>query len=181
MPQATAETLAEALPHVLAAPKDDAPIQTLCFRKGFGKRDFRDSLTLTVAEGIPGERWLKHPWMKLADGSPDPRIQLSILGARVVEAVVTEPDMLHPGDTIIADMDFSEENLPVGTRLQIGTAVVEVSDLWNDACVKWKKRYGKPAFDWVRAPGHPELRLRGVLCRIIEDGEVTLTDRIRKI
>lgn len=181
MPFATAEDLHRALPHVLAAPKDDAPIHTLCFRPGFGKRDFRDRLTLTADQGIPGERWMKHPWMKLEDGSPDPRIQVSILGIRVMQAVMTEPGMLHPGDPIVADMEFSHANMPVGTRLQLGTAVVEVSDVWNDACVKWKARYGTPALDWVRAPGHPELRLRGVLCRIVQDGEVTLTDRIRKI
>ncbi|WP_347139477.1 hypothetical protein [Paracoccus sp. SSK6] len=180
--QATPEDLARALPHVLAAPRDDAAVEWLCFRPGFNKRIFPHRLTLTRAEGIPGERWLKAPWLKLADGSPDPRIQVSILPRRVMDAVWLDRETtLYPGDTMVCDLDMSHANLPVGTLLQAGTAVLRVSDVFNDACVKWKIRYGKPAKDWIVAPGHPDLRLRGILCSIEADGEVALGDRIRKL
>ena len=180
--QATPEDLARALPHVLAAPKDDAAVECLCFRPGFNQRSFPDRLTLTRDGGIPGERWTAAPWLKLADGSPDPRIQVSILPRRVMDAVWLDRDnMPHPGDTIICDLDMSHANLPVGTLLQAGTAVLRVSDVFNDGCVKWKVRYGKAAKDWIVAPGHPELRLRGILCSIERDGEVALGDRIRKL
>lgn len=175
-------TLAAALPHILEAPKTDAPIRQLCLRPDYGQRAFVSSLTLTRDQGIPGERWTTAPWMRLADGSPDPRIQVSILPARVLDLVWHPEDAApHPGDPIVADIDTSLTNLPAGTRLQAGTAVLEVSDLFNEACVKWKTRYGAAAKAWVTAPGHPDLRLRGVLCRIIGDGEVTLTDRLQVI
>ncbi|WP_241741530.1 hypothetical protein [Paragemmobacter straminiformis] len=171
-----------ALPHVLAAPKDAAPVLQLCLRPDYGQRAFPDRVTLTREGGIPGERWAKAPWLKLADGTGDPRIQVSILPKRVLDLVWREGDAEpHPGDTIIADLDTSLANLPEGTLLACGTAVLRVSDVFNDACVKWKVRYGAEAKDWVVAPGHPELRLRGVLCSIERDGEVRLGDVICKL
>lgn len=182
IPQATPEDLARALPHVLDAPRDDAPVEILCFRPGFNQRTFPPRLTLTRAGGIPGERWLTRPWMRLPDGAPDPRIQVSILPRRVMDAVWLDRDRTpHPGDTIVCDLVMTEENLPAGSLLSIGGAVVRVSDVFNDGCVKWKVRYGRPAKDWITAPGHPPLRLRGILCSVEKDGEVALGDRIRRI
>ena len=179
MPHATAAELAAALPHIAAAPKTDAPIAMLCFRPGFGLRTHPQSLRLTRAHGIPGERWLTAPWLKLADGSPDPRIQVSILPARVLDLVWRSRDTtVHPGDPIVADLDTSHANTPPGTLIRAGTAVLRVSDEPNDGCVKWKARYGADALAWVAAPAHRQLRLRGVLCAIEQDGTVTATDRL---
>ncbi|WP_418904099.1 hypothetical protein [Cereibacter sphaeroides] len=178
----TAEELAAALPHILAAPKTDAPIVSLCWRAGFNRRSFPDRLLLTRRCGIPGERWLKQPWLRLPDGRPDPRIQVSILPARVCELVWRDRQGTpHPGDTIVADLDTTEANLPVGSLLRAGTAVLRVSDVFNDGCAKWKARYGVAAKDWIVAPGHAALRLRGILCSIEEGGVVAATDRLRKL
>lgn len=180
--QVTTEELTRALPHVLAAPKTDAPIATLCLRPGYGERQFPDRIVMTREGGIPGERWTTTPWMRLADGSPDPRIQVSILPTRVMDLVWRDrAGTPHPGDPIVADLDMTEANLPVGTLLQAGTAVLRVSDAFNDACVKWKLRYGAAAKDWIVAPGHPALRLRGVLCSVEVDGGVWMTDQIKVI
>lgn len=180
-PVTMAELMA-ALPHVLAAPKTDGPIQSLCFRPGFNERQFPDSLTLTRDQGVPGERWLTSPWLRLPDGRPDPRIQVSILPLRVMDLVWRDRDGTpHPGDTMVADLDMSEANLPEGTLVQAGTAVLRVSSVFNDGCVKWKARYGADAKDWITAPGHPELRLRGVLCSVEKDGVVSLNDRLQKL
>jgi len=178
-PITTAELVA-ALPHVLAAPKTDTPVTMLCFRPAPGQRLFPQTLRLTRAMGIPGERWLTAPWLRLPDGSPDPSIQVSILPVRVMDLVWRDrTNTPHPGDTMIADLDCSEESLPVGTLMQAGTAVLRVSGTFNDACVKWKVRYGQAAKDWIVAPGHPALRLRGILCAVERDGEVALGDRLQ--
>jgi hypothetical protein len=182
MPMVTTEALMAALPHVLAAPRDDAPVAQLCLRPGYGQRSFPDRITLTRDRGIPGERWLTAPWLRLPDGRPDPAIQVSILPLRVMDLVWTDRDATpHPGDPIVADLLTTEENLPEGTLLQAGSAVLRVSGVWNDACVKWKVRYGEAAKDWITAPGHRELRLRGILCSIAADGEVALGDRLRRV
>ncbi|MGL4319402.1 MAG: hypothetical protein ACRCS3_00920 [Paracoccaceae bacterium] len=178
----TADELKAALPHVLAAPKDKARIQQLCFRPARNERTFPESLTLTRAAGVPGERWLTEPWMRLADGAPDPDIQVSILPARVLDLVWQPGDAApHPGDTMVADMDMSVANLPPGTLLQVGTAVLRVSGVFNEACVKWKARYGAAAKDWITAPGHPELRLRGILCAVEQDGVARVGDVLQKV
>ncbi len=176
----TAEALSAALPHVLAAPKDAGPVTLLCTRPARNLRAFPARLTLTRACGIPGERWLTEPWLRLPDGSPDPAIQVSILGRRVLNLVWDgSEDPPHPGDPIVADLDLSEANLPEGSLLQAGTALLRVSGVFNDGCVKWKVRHGVAAKDWITAPGHPALRLRGVLCSVEQDGEVALGDLIR--
>ena len=178
-PVTTAE-LMTALPHILSAPKTDAPIASLCFRPAMNQRQFPATLTLTQAAGVPGERWLTLPWLRLADGSPDPDIQVSILPQRVLDLVwrdrVGTP---HPGDTIVADLDCSMASLPPGTMIRAGSAVLRVSGLFNEGCVKWKVRYGADARAFNDAPGHPELRLRGVLCAVVQDGAVSLTDRLQ--
>lgn len=175
------DDLMAALPHVLSAPRE-GPVRQLCLRPGFGKRAYPDRISMTRDGGIPGERWATTPWLKLPDGSPDPAIQVSILPSRVLDLVWREGDgSVHPGDPIVADLLTTEEALPEGSLLQAGTAVLRVSSVWNDACVKWKARYGADAKAWVTLPGHRELRLRGILCAVEKDGEVALGDMIRRI
>jgi hypothetical protein len=176
----TADALTVALPHILSAPKDAGPITCLCTRPARNQRAFPDRLVLTRATGIPGERWLTEPWLRLPDGRPDPAIQISILGARVLDLVWHGTDTPpHPGDPIVADLDLGAANLPEGTLLQAGTAILRVSAVANDGCVKWKTRYGEAAMNWITDPAHQGLRLRGVLCSVERDGEVTLRDLIR--
>ena len=171
-----------ALPHILAAPKNDATIETLCFRPDYGQRTFPDRIQLSVARGIEGERWTKAPWLKLADGSGDPRIQVSILPKRIMDLCWRDrANTPHPGDTIVADIDVTENNMPVGTRLQIGTAVIEVSDKFNTACIKWKERYGEESLRWLNHRLYHPLRLRGILCSVVKDGEISTKDRICKL
>lgn len=179
--QITLEELQAALPDVLAAPKDKAPIEQLCLRPDVGVRNFVGEMQLTREFGIPGERWNYAPWLTLEDGRADPRIQISILGKRVLDLVYNNPEnMIHPGDSFIADMDFSHENMPDGTLLKIGSAVLRVSDKFNHACQKWKDRYGEDALRWIVMPNNRQYRLRGVLCEVVEDGKVKPGDLIQK-
>jgi len=177
------EILNAALPLILQAPKDHAEIEMLCIRPDYGQRNFVDQINVTRKGGIQGCRWSKHPWLKMPDGSGDPRIQVSILPRRVLDLMWRQgdTDVPHPGDTFIVDMDLSEANLPVGTILNVGTAKLKVSSKWNDACVKWKVRYGVDALNWVRQADHVKLRLRGILCSVYKDGVIANGDRLTKI
>lgn len=177
-----AADLMAALPHVLAAPRDAGPVTMLCLRPGVGLRTFPQMLRLTRDEGIPGDRWRDRPWLRLPDGRPDPAIQVAILPARVLDLVWRDrAGTPHPGDPVVADLDMTEANLPEGALLRAGTAVLRVSGVWNDGCVKWKARYGAAAKAWITAPGHRELRLRGVLCSVEQDGELRVGDLLRKM
>lgn len=182
MTHATLDQLNAALPHIRQAPRDNAPIETLCFRPGYNQRRIVDELEMSVDGGITGERWLIAPWLRLEDGSPDPRIQVSILSKRVMDAVwLDRSGAPHPGDPIVADIETSYDSLPVGTRLQVGSAILEVSDAFNEGCVKWKVRYGADAKDWLVSPENTPLRLRGLLCRIVKSGTVTQSDRLIRV
>lgn len=181
MTQITLSELNAALPNVLAAPKDNAPIEQLCLRPGVMQRTFVDEMQLTREFGIPGERWNTEPWLRLENGQADPRIQVSILGVRTLDLVWRDRENSpHPGDSFIADMDFSYENMPDGILLHIGSATLRVSDKFNHACVKWKDRYGEDALRWVVTPDNRKHRLRGVLCEVVTDGWVKTGDIIRK-
>lgn len=167
-----------ALPYVTAAAKTDSLIDLLCIRPARGLRVFPDSLTLSTQGGVLGDRWLETAWLKLSDGRPDPRIQVSILPKRVLDLIWKDrQNTLHPGDQIIADLNTSAENLPFGTKIIAGTAILQISDVPNLGCAKWKVRYGADALQWTKS--HSDLRLRGVLCAIVQDGILTKNDRLQ--
>ncbi len=171
-----------ALDHIRAAPSSGATIGQLCFRPDYGLRTYPDSLEMTVDKGIIGERWIKKPWLTLPDGAPDPRIQVSILSQRVMDLCCRQhPDALHPGDPIVVDMDLSVANLPTGTRLRAGSAILEVSDKFNTACVKWHDRYGNDSLRWINKHENRDYRLRGILCKIVQDGTVNVGDQLVKL
>lgn len=178
----TRAELDAALPHLLSAPQDQAPIEQLCLRPGYGQRQFVQDVDMTRDRGIPGERWLDAPWLRLENGRPDPRIQVSILGRRITDLVWRDRNGTpHPGDTIIADLDCSQANMPEGQLLQVGTARLRVSGLFNDACAKWKSRYGADAWAFVRDDRNRRYRLRGILCEVVGDGRARIGDPICKI
>jgi hypothetical protein len=175
----TEEALAAALPHVLAAPKENGVVHLLCTRPDYNQRIYPVQMTLTRTGGVEGDFEMRKPWLKLADGTPDIRIQVSVLPARVLDLVWRDREtQAHPGDAIVADFDMTEANLPTGSLIRVGTAVLRVSDLWNDGCVKWKARYGRPAYDWVSSAKHEKYRLRGILCSVEQDGVLKIGDRI---
>ncbi|MEM9715092.1 MAG: hypothetical protein AAF826_01110 [Pseudomonadota bacterium] len=177
----TTAELEAALPHLLDAPKDAAMVEQIVYRADYGLRDFPGEIEVTRECGIPGERWGKAPWAKLPDGSPDPGIQVAILNPRLRDLVWRDRENTpHPGDTLTADLDFSEANLPEGQLLSVGSAILRVSNIWNDACVKFKARYGEDAYWFVRKPEHKHLRLRGLLCAVEKDGIIRVGDVIRK-
>jgi len=178
-------TLAEceaALSHVIDAPKDGAIINELCLRPDVGARAFPDSLELTVENGIIGDRWKTSPWLRLPDGSPDPKIQVSVLSKRVMDLCWRDQKNKgrHPGDPLVVDMDLGMENLPVGTRLNVGSAVIEVSVQFNTGCVKWRNNYGAESVRWINRRANRPYRLRGILCSIVQDGVVRVGDRLLK-
>ena len=177
-----AATLAAALPEVLAAPQTNGEVRLLCARPKPNQRNFPDVLILTRTVGVVGDFEASRPWLVLEDGSPDPRNQVSIMSSRVLDLVWQgRVPRSHPGDNIAVDLDLSHANLPTGALLQVGTAILRVSDEPNDGCVKWKVRFGKPAYDWVRARDHKPYRLRGLFCSVEQDGMVQLGDRLAKL
>jgi hypothetical protein len=180
-PATTAE-LAAALPAILAAPRDAGAVRLLCVRPRPNARNFPTVLTLTRANAVAGDSESSRPWLTLPDGTPDPRTQVSIIPWQVLDLVWRDRDRIpHPGDNIAADMNLTADNLPPGTLLAAGTAVLRVSDVPNPGCAKWKVRYGADAHAWTTAPRHLPLRLRGLFCAVHKDGELRLGDSLHRL
>ncbi len=178
----TSAELAVLLPQVLAAPKDQGQVRLLCSRPKPNARTFPEVFGVTRSHGVEGDFEMSRPWLVLPDGSPDPRNQVSILSWRVLDMVWRERNPLaYPGDNIAVDMNLTEENLPVGTLLAVGTAVLRISDEPNDGCAKWKVRCGRDAQAWVGATDHLPLRLRGLFCSVEQDGVIRLGDMMRRL
>jgi hypothetical protein len=132
---------------------------------------------LDTAQGLVGDDWLAR-----AGESPDPATQLTLMSSRVI-GLITDGDRERwplAGDQLYVDLDLSPENLPPGTRLAAGTAIVEVTDVPHTGCAKFTARFGPAAIRFVNSPPGRELRLRGMYVRVVEPGIVRPGDAISK-
>ena len=105
------------------------------------------------------------------------------MNARVVDLVAAgdRQRWALAGDQIYVDLDISEENLPAGTRLALGSAVIEVTPEPHTGCVKFSSRFGNAAHRFVNTKTHRHLRLRGLNAKVVEPGTVSTGDTIRKL
>jgi MOSC domain-containing protein YiiM len=104
------------------------------------------------------------------------------MNARAAEAIAGDRDRWAlAGDQLYVDLDISQANLPPGSRIQIGTAVIEFSEPPHTGCAKFSARYGNDALKFVNSPTGRELRLRGANCRVVVAGTLRAGDAIRKL
>lgn len=170
------------LDHLRAAPTDDGVLELVVCRPALDQRRVLDVGVLSRTEGLVGDTWSQRPSRRTPDGGPHPDMQLNIMGARVARLLaVSDERMPLAGDQLYVDLDLSAAALPAGTRLAIGTAVVEVTDQPHTGCAKFAERFGRDALRFVNSPVGTELRLRGVNAKVVVDGEVRPGDRVRRI
>jgi hypothetical protein len=162
------------------APKNAGCVDYLMNRPSEGVHVPVDSLTLDQELGILGDRWATTAWMRLADGSPDPRVQVSITNTKVMRCFTgTSGEGVYGcGDNLYVDFNLTEQHLRVGARIKVGSSVLEVSDVINDACGKFAQRFGADAFKFIRTPKYSDQRLRGIFCSIIKSGKIHIGDDI---
>jgi MOSC domain-containing protein YiiM len=149
-----------------------ATVHLICVRKGDGVHECPSRVWVTVARGVEGDRWY-------TSAKRDVRAQVTLMSARVAARLTDGRMPLHTaGDNFLVDLDLGEAAMPVGTRLRVGAAVVEISDKPHMGCKKFAARFGDEALNWVNADESCALRLRGVNCRVIVSGEVAVGDRV---
>lgn len=166
---------------VSASPRDAATVTLIVRRPA---RDERESLTetrLDPIEGMEGDDWRARGSKSTPDGSADLLSQLTIMSTRVLAAI--EPDESRwplAGDQLYADLDIGVENMPPGTRLRVGEALVEVTERPHTGCSKFASRFGVDALKWISQPDGKAARMRGMYVRVLEGGAVRLGDTITK-
>ena len=152
--------------------RDEGRVKLLVLRPVEGQRELVPNLRVSVEGGIEGDRWS-------AEEERRPGSQVSLMRAAVLDSFARDDEhRAQAGDNLVVDLDLSESNLPVGTRLVIGSAVLEVSADIHRPCAKFHERFGKRAAQRVARANRRGLRGRGVLTRVVQAGEISLGDRI---
>lgn len=149
-------------------------------RPSEGEREVLEEALLDLDEGLVGDRWRRSA---ATDGeSPDPGTQLTLMNARVIALIARDAERWPlAGDQLYVDLDLSPDNLPAGTRLALGSAVIEVTDQAHTGCAKFSARFGSDAIRFVNSSHGRALRLRGLNARVVEPGRVRSGDPIRKL
>ncbi|HEY3485273.1 MAG TPA: MOSC domain-containing protein [Ilumatobacteraceae bacterium] len=179
-PHRTRDELDASLATILAAPADNGTLALIVRRPAVDEREVLDEGQLDPAVGLVGDTWTERSSRRTPDGSPHPDMQLNVMSARVADRLAGDPTRRAlAGDQLFVDLDITEANLPPGTRLAIGTAVIEVTEQPHTGCQKFSGRFGVDALRWVNE--HPELRLRGLCARVVVAGTVRQGDTVRKV
>lgn len=176
------EALEAGVADVYASPKDEGVLQLIVRRPQSEEREILEEGTLDLAEGLMGDNWRTRGSSRTADGSAHPDMQLNIMNSRAIALVAQDKGRWHlAGDQLFLDLDLSEENLPAGTRLALGSAVIEVTPEPHTGCKKFVARFGADAMKFVNSPLGKQLRLRGLNAKVIQPGVIRLGDRAKKL
>jgi len=178
----TMEELEAALDHLREAPKDEGMLQLIVCRPAVDQRQVLDMAELDPIKGLIGDNWVVRGSSKTPDGSPHPEMQINIMNSRVTALVAQDKERWPlAGDQLYIDMDLSKENLPAGARIQVGSAVLEVSHWPHTGCHKFVARFGVEAMKFVNSTVGKELCLRGINAKVVHAGVVKVGQRAKKI
>lgn len=146
------------------------------------EREVLEEGQLDPDQGLVGDTWRTRPSSRTPDRSPHPDMQLNIMNARVIDLLAQERARWPlAGDQLYIDLDLSDANLPPGTRLAIGSAVIEVTAQPHTGCKKFVERFGLDAVNFVNSPLGKSLHLRGVNARVVRPGTIRAGDLVRKL
>jgi hypothetical protein len=178
----TVEELEAGLDEIRRSPKDEGVLELIVGRPRSDEREVMEEGELHLAEGLVGDSWRSRGSSRTPDGSPHPEMQLNIMNARVI-ALVAQARERWPlaGDQLFVDLDLSEENVPPGTKLALGSAVIEVSAQPHTGCKKFVSRFGLDAMKFVNSTQGKQLHLRGINAKVVQPGLIRVGDRVRKI
>ena len=178
----TLSELSAGLPHILASPKQTGRLEAIVIRPDIGERRDVETCAVSLARGCEGDHWAKGCWKNTEDGKPHPDVQICIMNARCIQLIAQErANWPLAGDNLFIDMDLTPANIPPGTRLAIGSAMIEITDTPHNGCSAFIERYGRDACVFVNTGDGKKHRLRGIYGRVIQDGTVTVGDQVTKL
>jgi hypothetical protein len=182
MKHLTMAELEAGLDEIKRAPKDEGVLQLIVRRPRVDEREALEEGELHLVEGLVGDGWRTRSSSRTADGSAHPEMQLNIMNSRVTALVAQHRDRWQlAGDQLYIDMDLSAENLPAGSQLSIGSAVIEVTPPPHNGCNKFVSRFGLDAMLFVNSTVGKELHLRGINARVVQPGLIRVGCVVKKL
>jgi MOSC domain-containing protein YiiM len=178
----SADELTAALDEIRQSPAATGTVELIVRRPAEDEREVLDEAILDLEQGLVGDAWKARGSSRTPDRSANLDAQLTLMNARAAQAIAGSKERRPlAGDQLYVDLDLSIENLPAGTRLAVGDAVIEVTPEPHTGCAKFSARFGTDALKFVnKSPGR-ELRLRGVNTRVVTPGTVRAGDSISKL
>ncbi|MSR23080.1 MAG: MOSC domain-containing protein [Gemmatimonadetes bacterium] len=164
----------EVILRTLGAPKDSGRLTLLVRRTIGGVRETPETAQLSRMEGLVGDSWGRQ-WKASPDG------QLTVMETGVAQMIANGQPLTLFGDQLFVDLDLSVANLPIGSRIQIGGATVEVSAKPHNGCGKFRARFGADALRLLSRPDLRQRNFRGIYMRVVDDGAVAMGDDVRII
>ena len=181
MEHLSAEQLEAGLDEIRRSPADRGRVELIVRRPAVSEREVLAEGELDMSVGLVGDTWPLRRSTRTPDGSPHPDMQLNVMNARMVALLAGSPERRAlAGDQLYLDLDLSEANLPAGTRLELGSAVIEVTEQPHTGCAKFSRRFGRGALHFVNSEVGKALRLRGLNARVVVPGVVREGDEVRK-
>lgn len=170
------------LEHVRQSPKDGGVVEMIVRRPKKLEREVLHEAQLDLVDGLVGDNWKIRGSQVTRDGLANPEQQITIMNARAI-ALVAQLRERWPlaGDQLLIDLDLSAENVPSGTRLVIGSAVLEITAVPHTGCGQFKWRFGHDALMFVNSAVGKQLRLRGVNAKVVQSGIVRIGDLVTKV
>lgn len=164
------------------APKGNGVLKMIVKRPAVDEREIAEEAELDIMEGLVGDTWKSRGSNHMPDGSADLNAQITVMNARATALLAQSEDRWAlAGDQLYVDFDLSDDNLPPGTRLGIGSAMLEVSAQPHTGCKKFSARFGVEAMKFVNSPEGKRLHLRGINTRVVQAGVIHVGDAVRKL
>jgi hypothetical protein len=161
----------------LASPRDSGVLELIVRRPKVNKREVRESGTLDIEQGLVGDNWLTRGSSRTTDGRGHPEMQLNVMNYRFAELIAGGRERVPiAGDQLFVDLDLSPDNLPPGTRLAVGFAVIEVTPVPHLGCKKFVERFGLDAMKFANSEFGRSHNLRGINAKVVSSGNIVVGD-----
>lgn len=182
MKHLTIEELEAGLETIRQSPKDNGVLRLIVRRPRENQREVLETGDLDTVEGLIGDNWKTRGSSRTTDGSSHPDMQLNIINSRFAALIAQDENRWKlAGDQLYIDLDLSDANLPPGTRLAIGSAIIEVTAQPHTGCKKFVERFGLDVMRFVNSPVGKQLHLRGINAKVIQSGTIRVNDAAKKI
>lgn len=176
------DELQAGLERIRQSPRDAGVLKLIVRRPKTGTREILQEGQLDLIDGLVGDNWRTRGSFLTADGAAHPDMQLNVMNSRVIDLVAQQPDRWSlAGDQLFVDLDLSDNNLPAGTQLALGSAIIEVTKQPHTGCAKFVERFGVDAVKFVNSDEGKQLHLRGINARVVLPGAIRVGDTIKKV